>query len=150
MKPDNILFVNGNWKIADLGLVDGRQLDYEILDYNIVGPRGWLSPEAMNKYLTENKSFKYKFDILIDSQSDIFQLGKLFWYIFQHNAPIGSVKMSDFKNEFSEIYPILKTMLNHNKREDIKVSMKLYLCLKNRKKTFAKLLSLITSFSLTI
>ena len=121
IKPDNIFIVNDKWKIGDLGLVGGRGLDYEIIEKNsFIGPRGWISPEVMNKYLTEDKNFKIKFDCDIDRQSDIFQLGKLFWYIFQHNAPIGTVKLKDFDNEFSEVFPILKTMLNHSKQKRYK------------------------------
>lgn len=121
IKPDNIFMVNGKWKIGDLGLVNGRHLEYNFIETaNFIGPRGWVSPEVMNKYLTEDKNFNYDYDCEIDHQSDIFQLGKLFWYIFQHNAPIGSVKLSDFNNEFSDVYPILKTMLNHNKKRRYK------------------------------
>jgi serine/threonine protein kinase len=122
IKPDNIFIVEGKWKIADLGLVaGGRNLNYNFNEISeFIGPRGWISPEVMNKYLTENKNFKRKYDCTIDIQSDIFQLGKLFWYIFQHNAPIGAIKMNDFENEFSIVYPILKTMLNHDKKRRYK------------------------------
>lgn len=121
IKPDNIFIVNDKWKIGDLGLVGGRGLDYKFNETSkFIGPRGWISPEVMNKYLTENKNFKKPFDCNIDSQSDIFQLGKLFWYIFQHNAPIGTVKPIDFENAFSEVYPILKTMINYNKQKRYK------------------------------
>ena len=117
IKPDNIFIVDGKWKIGDLGLVAGRNLDYNIDEVSkFIGPRGWISPEVMNKHLTEGKRFKSKFDCEIDCQSDIFQLGKLFWYVFQHNAPIGTVKLSDFDKEFVGVFPILKTMLNHNKQ----------------------------------
>lgn len=116
LKPDNIFIVDGKWKIGDLGLIAGRNLDHDFNETSkFIGPRGWISPEVMNKYLTENKKFVKKFDCNIDNQSDIFQLGKIFWYIFQHNAPIGNVKPQDFDSRFSDIYPILKTMLNHNK-----------------------------------
>jgi serine/threonine protein kinase len=121
IKPDNIFIVNGKWKIGDLGLVEGRDLDFEIDEIaKFIGPRGWISPEVMNKYLTENKNFNLKFDCKIDRQSDIFQLGKLFWYIFQHNAPIGCVRQSDLDSEFRDVFPILKTMLNHSKQKRYK------------------------------
>jgi serine/threonine protein kinase len=121
IKPDNIFMVNGKWKIGDLGLVEGRPLDHEIdKAAEFIGPRGWISPEAMNKYLTENKTFNSKFDCEIDNQSDIFQLGKLFWYIFQHNAPIGSVRLSDLNKDFRDVFPILKTMLSHSKKQRYK------------------------------
>ena len=33
IKPDNIFIVNGKWKIGDLGLIAGRNLDYELMDH---------------------------------------------------------------------------------------------------------------------
>ncbi len=69
----------------------------------------------MNKFLTEVKSFLDNFNCKIDHQSDIFQLGKVFWYIFQHNAPIGSIKGGDFKLKNGQIYSVLRTMLNYSK-----------------------------------
>lgn len=38
----------------------------------------------MNKYLTEK--YKLEFDCRIDDRSDVFQLGGLFWFIFNNNA----------------------------------------------------------------
>ena len=117
IKPDNIFIVGDDWKVGDLGLVDERKKDNTLDSIGeIVGPRGWLSPEAMNKYLCENKGFEYNHDCVIDHQSDIFQLGKLFWYIFQYNAPIGEVKERDFFIRNSLIFSVLKTMLRHSKK----------------------------------
>lgn len=120
LKPDNILFVDNNWKIGDLGLISSRYSD-SIDDCNeVIGPRGWMTPEAMNKYLTEEKGFQYKFDCIIDHQSDIFQLGKVFWYIIQGNAPIGCIKTIDFRENDIELYALLRTMLNHSKKKRYK------------------------------
>lgn len=117
IKPDNIFMVGSDWKIGDLGLINDRKRNNDLDDVaEFIGPRGWLSPEAMNKYLCEGKSFNYKYDCFIDHQSDIFQLGKVFWYIFQHNAPIGEVKESDFFIKNSLLYSILKTMLRYSKK----------------------------------
>ncbi len=118
IKPDNILFVNKAWKIGDLGLIDHRNSDFDIKEVGErIGPIGWLSPEAANKYLNEGKGKlnKFGFDCSIDAFSDIFQLGKLFWYIFQGNIPIGQIKRSDFKLKDKEIFEILYMMLNHSK-----------------------------------
>lgn len=117
IKPDNIFMnSNGNWKIGDLGLIDDRNDNFQLDKMaDNIGPKGWMSPESMNKYLTEGKGFNYKYHCDIDHQSDIFQLGKVFWYIFQHNAPIGTVKENDFLEKRGQIYPIIKTMLNHSK-----------------------------------
>ena len=78
LKPDNILMFDDTWKIGDLGLIAFRDKD-NIYDKknDFIGPKGWLSPEAMNKYLQSDNN-KYKFDCNIDHQSDVFQLGKVF------------------------------------------------------------------------
>ncbi|MDP1762366.1 MAG: protein kinase [Sediminibacterium sp.] len=121
IKPDNIFISGEVWKIGDLGLLSERFDANEIDDEaEPIGPRGWMSPESMNKYLTEGKGFSNSFTCKIDHQSDIFQLGKVFWYIFQHNAPIGSVKESDFKIRNSQIYSVIKTMLSHSKTKRYK------------------------------
>ena len=117
LKPDNILIFDDTWKIGDLGLIAFRDKD-NIYDKknDFIGPKGWLSPEAMNKYLQSDNN-KYQFDCNIDHQSDIFQLGKVFWYILQGNAPIGNICRSDFFDEHDDIYNILKYMLNHSKKK---------------------------------
>lgn len=115
LKPDNILRINNEWKIADLGLIAYRNEDV-IIDQKgaFVGPRGWVSPEVMNKYLSESV-MHFDFDCNIDDQSDIFQMGKVIWYLLQGNAPIGCVKEKDFNFPFKMVYPVLKSMLNHSK-----------------------------------
>ena len=122
IKPDNIFFSEEDvWKIGDLGLINDRDTNFNIDKMaEPIGPRGWMSPESMNKYLTEGKGFANSFNCSIDHQSDIFQLGKVFWYIFQHNAPIGGIKEKDFAIKNSQLYAIIKTMLNHSKSKRYK------------------------------
>lgn len=124
IKPDNIfLFFDEEdpsivkWKIGDLGLVGhfdrAINLDNE---GEKIGPFGWLSPEAMNKFLTEKSGLGL--DCNIDDASDIFQLGKVFWFIYNNNVPIGQLLLSDFKevsiaNE--SIFEMIKSMLNYSK-----------------------------------
>jgi serine/threonine protein kinase len=121
IKPDNIFIVDSIWKIGDLGLVAERNKPNEIDKVaESIGPKGWMSPESMNKYLCDGKNFDLKHDCLIDHQSDIFQLGKVFWYIFQYNTPIGSVKERDFLIKNSKIYAIIKTMLSQSKARRFK------------------------------
>lgn len=117
LKPDNILMFDDTWKIGDLGLIAFRDKD-NIYDKknDFIGPKGWLSPEAMNKYLQSDNN-KYKFDCNIDHQSDVFQLGKVFWYILQGNAPIGNIRRSDFFDGHDDIYSVSKYMLNHTKKK---------------------------------
>ena len=115
IKPDNIFMINGTWKVGDLGLIQMRNKPTLDREGELLGPRGWLSPEAMNKYLSEKVEGKH-FDCNIDHQSDLFQLAKVFWYILQGNAPIGCVKESDFLLRNSSLYSLIKQMLNHSKR----------------------------------
>lgn len=115
IKPDNIFMINGTWKVGDLGLIQMRNKPSLDNKGELVGPRGWLSPEAMNKYLSENVEGK-NFDCNIDHQSDLFQLAKVFWYILQGNVPIGCVKESDFLLRNSSLYSLIKQMLNHSKK----------------------------------
>lgn len=115
LKPDNILMFDGQWKIGDLGLISSRDEDSDLdKKGGWIGPRGWMSPESMNKFLTEDIE-GLNFDCKIDHQSDIFQLGKIFWFIFQGNAPIGCVKRADFLYSDERIYQLIRTMLNHSK-----------------------------------
>lgn len=118
LKPDNIFVVKGQFKVGDLGLISKRNEDYDKKG-EFIGPRGWTTPETMNKYLTEDKSFG-EFDVTIDQQSDIFQLGMIFWYIMQGNAPIGELRQEDFKVKRNDIYCLIHHMLNHSKSKRIK------------------------------
>lgn len=118
IKPDNILFVKKTWKIGDLGLIENRNSEFEIKEVGAkIGPIGWLSPEATNKYLNEGegKLNRFGFDCQIDKYSDVFQLGKLFWYIFQGNIPLGQIEREDFKLADNEIFEIIFEMLKHSK-----------------------------------
>lgn len=130
LKPDNILLFkqdevegeeasNYTWKIGDLGLINQREKDYDDIGERI-GPIGWLSPEAMNKYLTERSNMG--FDCKIDEMSDLFQLGKLFWFIFQQNVPIGQIEIGDFKMEFEHkkfLFDLIFKLLTHCKSNRI-------------------------------
>jgi serine/threonine protein kinase len=116
IKNDNILFCNKIWKIGDLGLMDHKDEDSIDLINEKIGPYGWLSPEVMNKVLTEGKNLQYKYDCTIDFKSDIYQLGKLFWYIFQNNLPLGDIdRLEDFKINDQDLYVIINKMLQHSK-----------------------------------
>ncbi|WJS93390.1 protein kinase family protein [Flavobacterium johnsoniae] len=117
IKHDNILIVNNEFKIADLGLVQFREKDSDIDSANEkIGPIGWLSPEATNKMLTKNKKIGNIYDCDINYKSDIFQLGKLFWYIFQGNLPLGQLILNDKKSGESDIFEIIFLMLQYDKQ----------------------------------
>lgn len=127
IKPDNILLFYEDpesrskvtWKIGDLGIFAHRDIDHDDIGERI-GPFGWLSPEAGNKFLTEKA--KIGFDCKIDNQSDVFQLGKLFWFIFQGNIPIGQIRNEDFIPELEHkefIFSVIEEMLAYSKRRRI-------------------------------
>lgn len=127
IKPDNILLFFDNqmektkatWKIGDLGLMTHRDKDYDDLGEKI-GPFGWLSPEAANKFLTEKVNLG--FECIIDDKSDVFQLGKLFWFIFQGNIPIGQLKIEDFITDIGDkyyVYSMIEEMLTYSKNRRI-------------------------------
>jgi len=118
LKPDNILMFDNQWKIGDLGLVASRDDDFD-KTCEWIGPRGWMSPESMNKFLTEDVD-GLNYDCKIDHQSDIFQLGKVFWFILQGNAPIGCISRTDFLLREEAVYVLIRTMLNHSKRKRTK------------------------------
>lgn len=118
IKADNILFVNGEWKISDLGLSANQNDDKSLdLENEKIGPYGWLSPEVMNKVLTENKPHVAPpFDCVIDLHSDFFQVGKLFWYIFQGNLPIGNLRNDDFRANDGDLFEIILWLLQYDKK----------------------------------
>ena len=118
IKHDNILMKNGVCKIGDLGLYKFKNEDDEDVDQvgERIGAFGWESPETMNKYLTEGKiNPEFCHDCDIDDKSDVFQLGKLFWYIFQGNLPIGHIELSDFLPNEAAIFGIIQSMLSYKK-----------------------------------
>lgn len=116
IKHDNILVVKGEFKIGDLGLVTFQDRDFSIDKVNEkIGPFGWLSPEATNKMLTKNKRIDYSYDCEIDRGSDIFQLGKLFWYVFQGNLPIGQILIEDYEIDEDDLFQVIFSMLQYKK-----------------------------------
>jgi serine/threonine protein kinase len=116
IKHDNILVVNGEFKIGDLGLVRFRVDDSRVDWANEkIGPIGWLSPEATNKMLTNEKDIVYSYDCNIDANSDVFQLGKLFWYVFQGNLPVGQILLEDYRINEDDIFQIIFSMLQYKK-----------------------------------
>lgn len=118
IKHNNIFFIGNEPYIGDLGLVDNKVSDIRINEWGeLIGPTGWFSPEAINKYLVERTLNPNKFDCVIDEKSEVFQLGKLFWYIFQGNIPLGQIEPDDFVPKNEEIFNILFNMLKYSKNK---------------------------------
>lgn len=96
IKPSNILLFGTQWKLADLGLASFRNEDVEIdLPDEKIGPIGWLSPEAVNKACANRNHPAFSADVNITDASDVFQLGKLFWYIMYGSVPTGQMDVND-------------------------------------------------------
>ena len=117
LKPENIFFVDDQWKIGDLGFIGYRQEDEEIDGpRERIGPTGLMSPEATNKAFANILNSEFKYDCKIDEMSDVYQLGGVFWYIFQGNLPTGQLAKIDFKFESVNLFTrILIPMLQHGK-----------------------------------
>ncbi len=120
IKPDNIFFINNGgksrWKIGDLGLMAFRNEDLKKFEFQKkVGPVGWLSPEAINKVVCEGTRFEAINDCNIDSHSDVFQLGNVFWFMFMYCVPMGQVTYGDFKIKNEALFEAIIKMLQHKK-----------------------------------
>ena len=118
IKPDNILFINGTWKISDLGLIGHRDDDFKSNEIGMkIGPANWMSPEAFNKMYNEGDGCinTHNFDCVLDEKSDVFQLGKLFWFILQGNIPDGQLIRNDFKINDDQVFDVILNMLSHSK-----------------------------------
>lgn len=117
IKQDNVYFIGNEPYIGDLGLADYRDTDIYINERGeLIGPTGWFSPEAINKYLVEKIGNPNGFDCTIDEKSEIFQLGKLFWYIFQGNIPIGHITHDDFISGNILLFTMISNMLKYSKK----------------------------------
>ncbi len=94
IKPGNFLIVGNTWKIADLGLIQFREEDISTLDRTNerIGPRGYLSPEAINKWLGVNRDIDL---ITIDDKSDVFQLSKVIGFILFGEILTGMIEPID-------------------------------------------------------
>lgn len=124
IKPDNFLMVGQIWKICDLGLIAHREEDQALDRFaSLLGPKGFMSPEATNKYYAYGECLRVV-DCTIDNKSDIYQLGKLFWYILQGDVPTGQLAAEDFTFEDQRLYTdVITPMLQYAKRRRSDLAM---------------------------
>ncbi len=127
IKPDNIfIFIENDkfkYKVGDLGLSVKGSRDLTKIEFKEkIGPYGWLSPEVTNKVLCEGTHLEKIYDCKIDFKSDVFQLGKLIWFIFQGNIPIGQIRYSDFEIKNKNVYTLILNMIQYKKtrRKELK------------------------------
>jgi len=118
IKPDNILMLGGRPVFGDLGLINYRQQDSDVDEFDEkVGPLGFLSPEATNKCLGARSKGTFTFDCWIDDKSDVFQLGQVFWFILQDEVPVGYLDDEDLKFPIADLLAeIIRPMLQYNKQ----------------------------------
>lgn len=105
IKPDNILVIGERWVISDFGLcslldkADGEDLT---LQWQIPGPRFWMSPEANNRSVG--------LDDEITFASDVFQLAAVFWWVVNRRHPSGILEREDWTGSASLYQPISKAL----------------------------------------
>ena len=123
IKPENILISDGYWLLADYGLCSEVTRTEGITDKEEriaakkgrkkrIGPIYWLSPEAHNRMVGEEKDRKNR----IDKSSDVFQLAAVFWYVITGRHPTGTVTSKDWKlKEKTALFNFLQKCLHHHK-----------------------------------
>lgn len=104
IKPENILIKGETWLLSDFGLCkfsDDNCLDITH-ENEAIGPRYWMSPEAVNRSIGNNDA--------ISIQSDIFQLCSIFWFVVTGRHPSGIVSKEDWKGPDNIFEPIFNSL----------------------------------------
>jgi serine/threonine protein kinase len=118
IKPENILLCNGGWKIGDLGLVAFRGEDLTAESREKIGPPSWMSPEAFNNAYCVQRPTNTFIDCTFDERSDVYQLGKICWYVIQGDIPNGCLKSADLVEGDANLFGgVLKPMLLYQRTE---------------------------------
>lgn len=106
IKPENILVVGDRWVLSDFGLCAPAPYKEVALTHERepVGPRYWMSPEAVNRVLG-CKDVPTK-------ASDVFQLASVFWYAVTGRHPLGIVGQQDWRGP-TPLYEVLVRCLAH-------------------------------------
>ncbi|MCL0081029.1 serine/threonine protein kinase [Peptococcaceae bacterium] len=121
IKPENILVKGETWLISDLGLCSFLD-ETEHLDLTTenekIGPKYWLSPEAINKFYFQNDEiFMY---------SDVYQLCAVFWFVVTHRHPTGILSEQDWKGNDQNIYDLVIKSLAHDFKQRPQTGSDLY------------------------
>lgn len=105
IKPENILVIGERWVLSDYGLCDihhsedGNRLTP---NWQIVGPRFWMSPEANNRSVGRHEP--------INAASDVFQLASVFWFVVNRSHPTGVLSRTDWHGPEALFDPIFKAL----------------------------------------
>ncbi|MER8482399.1 protein kinase [Mesorhizobium sp. M0115] len=105
IKPDNILVVGDRWVLSDYGLCDPHDCAEEervTPDWEVVGPRFWMSPEANNRSIGRQDA--------INAASDVFQLASVFWFVVNRSHPTGVLSRLDWHGPDALFGPIFKAL----------------------------------------
>lgn len=109
IKPENILVKGETWLISDLGLCsysdESEHLDLTT-DNEKIGPKYWLSPEAVNKFYFNTEAIR--------EYSDVYQLCAVFWFIVTYRHPTGILCLDDWKNNDQNLFDVIKNSLAHD------------------------------------
>lgn len=108
IKPDNILISADVWQISDFGLcalIEDTEEQQLTRAEEAVGPRYWMSPEAVSKAMGLGD--------VINCGSDLFQLASVFWFVVTRRPPIGILTMEDWPGP-SSLGQLLLETLQHN------------------------------------
>jgi len=108
IKPENILVRGTTWYLADFGLcdyVDDESLLDLTVDGELIGPKLWMSPEAINAGLGNLD--------LIGPGSDVFQMASVFWFVVTGRHPAGCITQNDWSGP-EELYSLFRSCLSHN------------------------------------
>jgi serine/threonine protein kinase len=124
IKATNILMRDDRPILSDLGLINYRDQDLDIDSlYERIGPIGFLSPEATNKFLGLRSKPSFTFDCWIDDKSDVFQLGQVFWLVLQSEVPSGHLTNADVKFQHPDVLgTIIHPMLQYGKERRASLS----------------------------
>ncbi|BEV13179.1 protein kinase (plasmid) [Asticcacaulis sp. DW145] len=105
IKPDNILVIGDRWVLSDYGLCHPHDLDEAdrfTPDWEVVGPRYWMSPEANNRSIGRSD--------VISPASDVFQLASVFWFVVNRSHPTGILTRSDWQGPDALFDPIFEAL----------------------------------------
>lgn len=107
IKPENILIKGETWFLSDLGLCKFFHHQQKDITHEqeAIGPRYWMSPEAINRMIGNEDE--------IIQRSDVYQLCSIFWFVVTGRHPSGVVKKSDWTGPQNIFEPIFQS-LSHN------------------------------------
>lgn len=109
IKPENILVNGETWILTDFGLCKSLVGGDDLSDpEEVIGPRYWMSPEAVNRAVGNA-------DVVAKS-SDVYQLCSVFWYVVTGRNPSGCVCAEDWKGP-ADLFPVIYTALAHDCRK---------------------------------